>query len=66
MSIVETLIDISHESSLGHAEKVSLRLIARDVKKLKKYAQHLPGCNRLTPIALVSPEGDIKCDCGLE
>lgn len=32
MSIAETLIDISNESSLSKAEKVSLKLIAKDVK----------------------------------
>lgn len=35
MCIEQTLIDISHESALNKGEKLSLRLIAKDVKKLK-------------------------------
>jgi len=33
-NIANTLIDISHESKLNHAEKVSLRLVAKKVKEL--------------------------------
>ena len=35
MCIENTLVDMSHESSLSKGEKLSLRLIAKDVKKLK-------------------------------
>jgi len=36
MSIVNTLIDISKESQLNKAEKISLREIAKEVQKLIK------------------------------
>ena len=41
MSISDTLIDISHESSLNKVEKVSLRLIAKEVEKLQKRIKEL-------------------------
>lgn len=41
--------------------------IARQNKRLKVYAQHLPSCNMLAPIRLVSKNGKpVGCDCGLE
>ena len=36
VDISDTLIDISHESALSKGEKLSLRLIAKEVKKLIK------------------------------
>ena len=43
--ITDTLIDISHESALSKGEKISLRLIAKEVKKLIKERDSL--CRRL-------------------
>lgn len=41
MSIADTLIDISHESSLKKPEKVSLRRIAKEVKELEVEVERL-------------------------
>ena len=36
MCIANTLMDIANESNLSKAEKLSLRLIAKEVKELQK------------------------------
>lgn len=41
MSIIDTLLDISNESLLNQAEKLSLRLIAKGVRKLQKRIKKL-------------------------
>lgn len=46
MGIADTLIEISHESSLNKAEKESLRLIAKEIKKLEGYKEGAKDCLR--------------------
>ena len=46
MCIENTLVDISNESQLNKAEKLSLRLIAKDVKKLKKRIKEIEVKNK--------------------
>lgn len=40
--------------------------IQAENERLKVYAQHLPSCNMLAPIQLVSKNGKIGCDCGFD